>query len=313
MSEPITVNNWKRYGQHRGYANLPDGTRVGWIDVPTGTITIESPEHDAEARAALGEWHCALPQVPAVAEPSMLADVEDEAAAQSVVATDTSKTAPAPDPEREATDLANRVPGQNAREQEGLAWEREKRLGNTIAWAGRVAGAHTDYRAWKLGAEGEEAVGKGLKKVGKRGWKVLHSIPCEGDTDIDHLVIGPPGVFLVNTKHHPKAKVTETKYGVMVNGGKTEHFPQIRAQVKKATAALAAALGHPVRITGVVAIFNGGLSQPELKTASSARDVKVVTNWNISNALLRLEPVLSDAEVEEIHAVARQPRTWKKD
>lgn len=34
--------------------------------------------------------------------------------------------------------------------------------------------------------------------------EILHSIPVgTGRGDIDHVVIGPPGVFTINTKHHP--------------------------------------------------------------------------------------------------------------
>ncbi len=33
----LHVTRWKRYGHDRLYANLPDGTAVGWADVTSGT------------------------------------------------------------------------------------------------------------------------------------------------------------------------------------------------------------------------------------------------------------------------------------
>ena len=33
-------------------------------------------------------------------------------------------------------------------------------------------------------------------------WRVLHSVPVEGGRDIDHVMIGPPGVVTINSKHH---------------------------------------------------------------------------------------------------------------
>jgi hypothetical protein len=51
------------------------------------------------------------------------------------------------------------------------------------------------------------------------GWCVLNAIPV-GDrgADIDHLVIGPGGVFTLNTKHHPKGKVWVAENALLVNG-----------------------------------------------------------------------------------------------
>jgi hypothetical protein len=36
----LKVTRWKRYGHDRLYANLPDGTVVGWADMRTGNITV---------------------------------------------------------------------------------------------------------------------------------------------------------------------------------------------------------------------------------------------------------------------------------
>ncbi|MGV9239647.1 hypothetical protein [Streptomyces nigra] len=36
----LQVTRWKRYGHDRLYANLPDGTAVGWADITTGAITV---------------------------------------------------------------------------------------------------------------------------------------------------------------------------------------------------------------------------------------------------------------------------------
>jgi hypothetical protein len=60
----------------------------------------------------------------------------------------------------------------------------------------RVAGGHTQERAWCIGARGEEKVGKELAKLGP-DWRVLHSIPLgDHSPDVDHLVIGPERPFL---------------------------------------------------------------------------------------------------------------------
>lgn len=54
----ITVNEWKRYGKHRLYANTIDGARLGYIDVPTGEIVLEVDDASgiiaAQLRASRG-------------------------------------------------------------------------------------------------------------------------------------------------------------------------------------------------------------------------------------------------------------------
>jgi hypothetical protein len=41
-------------------------------------------------------------------------------------------------------------------------------------------------------------------------WTVLHSVPVgTGSTDIDHIAIGPAGVFTLNTKYSPHPSVVE--------------------------------------------------------------------------------------------------------
>ena len=47
-------------------------------------------------------------------------------------------------------------------------------------------------------------MGAELNRLGRHGWRVLHSIRLANRVDIDHLPIGPGGVFSINTKHHHK-------------------------------------------------------------------------------------------------------------
>jgi len=55
---------------------------------------------------------------------------------------------------------------------------------------------------WYLGALGELDVARSLDSLGPE-WRVFRAVPIgTGSSDIDHVVIGPPGVFTINTKHH---------------------------------------------------------------------------------------------------------------
>jgi len=56
----------------------------------------------------------------------------------------------------------------------------------------------------KLGQMGEEAVGQFLEeKLRPMGCQVLHDIPMDG-FNIDHVVVGPSGIYCIETKTHSK-------------------------------------------------------------------------------------------------------------
>jgi hypothetical protein len=54
---------------------------------------------------------------------------------------------------------------------------------------------------WKRGAEGERRTAKALKPLLRRGWTVEHDVQQEGKANLDHVLTGPPGVFLLETKN----------------------------------------------------------------------------------------------------------------
>lgn len=56
-----------------------------------------------------------------------------------------------------------------------------------------------DHGSWARGAEGEEIVGGILESLVGDGWQVIHDVSF-GRGNIDHIVVGPGGLFTVETK-----------------------------------------------------------------------------------------------------------------
>jgi len=52
---------------------------------------------------------------------------------------------------------------------------------------------------WETGAAGERATGKQLQPLERKGWVVLHDLPARFG-NLDHVVVGPGGVFLLDSK-----------------------------------------------------------------------------------------------------------------
>lgn len=53
---------------------------------------------------------------------------------------------------------------------------------------------------WQTGAYGEQRTARTLGEL-PTGWAVLHDLPGRGGTNVDHVVVGPPGVFVLDTKN----------------------------------------------------------------------------------------------------------------
>lgn len=53
---------------------------------------------------------------------------------------------------------------------------------------------------WARGAAAERTVGETLNELRYEGWIVMHDLARPGEGNVDHLVSGPGGVFMVETK-----------------------------------------------------------------------------------------------------------------
>ena len=55
-------------------------------------------------------------------------------------------------------------------------------------------------RNCQLGLRGEQAVAESLTEIASFGYRAFHDLPGEGKWNIDHVVVGPSGVFAIETK-----------------------------------------------------------------------------------------------------------------
>ena len=76
------------------------------------------------------------------------------------------------------------------------------RLVSALTPAPQIGPESQSTKAWKVGAEGEERVAEVLRDV--VGIEVLHDrlVPGKRRANIDHVVIGPNGVFVVDAKQY---------------------------------------------------------------------------------------------------------------
>lgn len=205
-------------------------------------------------------------------------------------------------------DLAGVRAGAAARER---AIAERKAQGTVRHVLARVLGAKTDERAWRIGADGEEAVAGHLDSLGAQ-WRILHSVRVgERGADIDHVVIGPGGVFTVNAKNHPRASIWVGGDTFMVNGHRVPYVRNSRHEAKRASRLLTQHVGFPVPVRGLVAVV-GAQRGFTIKSQPADGAVTVVSCRRLRRYFRSQPQRLSLREIDAIHEAARRPTTWHR-
>lgn len=165
-----------------------------------------------------------------------------------------------------------------------------------------------DAEPWYVGALGELEVARRLGALGP-GWHVLHSVPVgTGASDLDHVVIGPAGVFTINTKHHRGQHVWVGAKRILVNGQRTDHLRNAAFEAKRTSKLLSVAARMLVDVTPVVAIVGAR----RMTVRERPYDVAVLHDHELVGWLQRHPATLTPGQVQHLAAVAAQPGAWKR-
>ncbi|MCP5525069.1 MAG: NERD domain-containing protein [Verrucomicrobiales bacterium] len=92
----------------------------------------------------------------------------------------------------------------------------------------KAASAVADMRACRLGLRGEQAVAEMLSResLRKAGYRAFHDVPGDGKWNIDHVVAGPSGVYVLETKTRSLRRATRDQPENEVQfDGRTLRFP----------------------------------------------------------------------------------------
>ncbi|MGH3384389.1 MAG: nuclease-related domain-containing protein [Nocardioidaceae bacterium] len=273
----VTVTRWRRYGKDRLYVTAEDGTRLGWHDLVTGEVHVERAHAAAVVAAAVAAWSSKGQLI----APKPVAEPDDE-------------------------DLASREAGAMARTQaQSLKDDAPVRT-----FLARALGIHSQERAWRIGAQGEEMVAARLATLVRKDprWRCLHAIPVgTKGSDIDHLVIGPGGVYTLNAKHHPRAKVWVGGDVVMVNGQRLPYVRNSRHEAARASRLLSAACGFDVPVRGVVVL----VGTRDVTVKRKPGDIHIVERRRLTRWLRSRNGLLDATALDAVHDAARRAATWR--
>lgn len=140
------------------------------------------------------------------------------------------------------------------------------------------------------------------------GWTVFHSLPVGRDgADIDHLVVGPGGVFTVDVKHRRDAAAWVAGHAVLVHGRRRPHVQRAEGVARRVDRIVAGVLPEAPAVRPVVAVVGA----KRLVVRAQPRLARVVRAEQLRRFLLAQPPVLGLDEVASLSAVFDDARTWQ--
>lgn len=167
----------------------------------------------------------------------------------------------------------------------------------------------TAWRYWRIrpqmrqlrqGIEGEKAVGQFLERLRSEGYAVFHDVLAEG-FNVDHVLIGPAGIFTVETKTRSKpvrgdARISYDGNTLLVAGRAPDRDPvaQARSQARWLKNLLAESTGRQFMVRPVV-VFPGWYVD---SSAGAQRDVWVLEPKALPSFLANDETRIDASDVK---------------
>lgn len=144
-----------------------------------------------------------------------------------------------------------------------------------------------------------------LRRLLDDGWHPLAAVPVgRQGTTLDHLVIGPGGVWTVSERSYAGRRVEVVGHTIQVDGVNRPDLREARLEAARVQAMLRTAVGSALVVRPMVVI------EADVLDVTTPTDVMVVGRPEIPAVFrampLRLEPDRAAA----IATVARRPSTW---
>lgn len=135
---------------------------------------------------------------------------------------------------------------------------------------------------------------------------MFHDLPVGANgANVDHLVIGPGGVFSLNTKNLT-GNVWVARRALLHNGKKTDYLFKAIREGERVSRLLSVAVGMPISVRPVLTIFSDRLT-----VKAKPEGIDVVAGQTVKRWLEQCSPVLEKQEAFRIACAADDPQTWR--
>ncbi|GAA0387838.1 hypothetical protein GCM10009530_43650 [Microbispora corallina] len=186
------------------------------------------------------------------------------------------------------------------------------RLGLTVGVLAFIADAIYRARtvssvpAWRRASAAERRTEGQLRKLERSGYRTLHARAIPGsEAQIDHLVVGPTGVYAVDSEKWDKRLPVRVQSHRKLFHGPFNQKPRLdeaRWEAAQASDLISKALGREITVVPSLAIYGPAIPWRIL----NIRDVDVFSGGLVRRWITKRERSLTTAEIESIHRAAER-------
>jgi hypothetical protein len=272
MSE-LAVRHWNKFGPERLYVRTEDGDLVGSLDLESGTVDLQDPSQLAAFERAVDRWRAepaparrALAPVTVPGQRPSSVDLRDAKSGWIPVLTD------------------NRP---NALQERQIA--------------------AVEKRDHDLRARSEHLVTARLRLLEANGWRTVHAIPIgTAGCNIDHLVIGPGGVFALSVFRERASHVWAKGSTIVVDGDRQDWIHDASFVAGRAARMLSTRCEFAVQVQPVVVVVDA----LRLTVEGENGGVHVTNRTRLLSWIESHARRVSEEELDVIDDMARHPETW---
>lgn len=146
-----------------------------------------------------------------------------------------------------------------------------------------------------------------LDRLADEGWQAVHDVPLgRQGTVVEHLLVGPGGLFTVSERDHHGSHVLAAARTMHVDGRAVAYLRDARLEAARVQGLLQSVGCTGVAVRAVI-VVTGDL---ERDVHDPPQDALVVARHEVPNVFRRLPVRLDAARVSAIAQLARRRTTW---
>ncbi|NUP78417.1 MAG: NERD domain-containing protein [Nonomuraea sp.] len=168
------------------------------------------------------------------------------------------------------------------------------------------ARSHSTVPAWRRASVAERRTEGQLRKLERNGYRTLHARAIPGsEAQIDHLVVGPTGVYAVDSEKWDKRLPVRVQMGKKLFHGPFDMKPRLteaKWEASQASELISKAYGREVTVVPSLAIYG----PPVPWKIMTIRGVDVYQGDRARKWITKRERALTPAEIDRLHDIAAQ-------
>lgn len=168
------------------------------------------------------------------------------------------------------------------------------------------ARSNSSVPAWRRASVAERRTEAQLRKLERSGYRTLHARAIPGsEAQIDHLVVGPTGVYAVDSEKWDRRLPVRVQMGKKLFHGPFDMKPRLteaKWEASQASELITKSFGREISVVPSLAIYG----PPVPWKIMTIRGVDVYQGDRARRWITKRERALTDAEINRIYDIAAQ-------